>query len=65
MKKRNGWKIINDTLNLKTEAEVKDLLDFEVENERRATILVRLHQRWSALRTARERIELLLKAQRP
>jgi len=33
----------------------------EIENERRYTFLVRIHQRLSALRASRERKELLVK----
>ena len=47
------------TLSQKTEAEVKAMLDAEVDGKRRATILRRLHQRYSSLRAARERRELL------
>jgi len=45
-----------------TEAEVLALLDSERAGQRRVSILERLHQRYTALRTARERVELLKEA---
>jgi len=53
------WHSMVKTLSQKTEAEVKAMLDAEVDGKRRATILRRLHQRYSSLRAARERRELL------
>jgi len=37
----------------------------ERQKERRVTVLERLHQRYSALRTVRERMEILNEAKRP
>jgi len=41
------------------------LLNEERQKERRVTVLERLHQRYSALRTVRERMEILNEAKRP
>ena len=43
-----------------TDRDLETLLAREIENERRYTFLVRIHQRLSALRASRERKELLV-----
>ena len=53
------WKELNDQLADLTEQEVKDLLEDEIANARRSTILVRLHQRYTTLRMLRERAALM------
>ena len=53
------WKELNDQLADFTEQEVKDLLEEETRHARRSTILVRLHQRYTALRMLRERAALM------
>lgn len=53
------WKELNDQLADLTEQEVKDLLEEEIANARRSTILVRLHQRYTVLRMLRERAALM------
>jgi hypothetical protein len=57
-----NWRDLNKKLNLLTEQQVLDLLNAERAGARRVTFLERLHQRYTALRTARERIELLQEA---
>ena len=57
-----NWRDLNKKLNLLSESEVLALLEAERAGQRRATFLERLHQRYTALRTARERIELLQEA---
>lgn len=57
-----NWRELNKKLNLLTESEVLELLNAERVGQRRVTFLERLHQRYTALRTARERIELLQEA---
>ncbi len=64
MKKLN-WRSLNDQLPTMTEEEVFAMLTHESMNERRSSILERLHQRYCALRDARERIEVMAKAVRP
>ena len=57
-----NWRELNKKLNLLSESEVLELLNAERVGQRRVTFLERLHQRYTALRTARERIELLQEA---
>lgn len=57
-----NWRELNKKLNLLSENEVLELLNAERAGARRVTFLERLHQRYTALRTARERIELLQEA---
>jgi hypothetical protein len=49
-------------LSSKTEAEVLEMLDAERNGAKRITILERLHQRYTTLRAARERIEIMKEA---
>jgi hypothetical protein len=44
------------------EASVFAMLEHERANERRVSVLQRLHQRYNTLRVSRERIELLQEA---
>ena len=57
-----SWRSLNHSLNLKSEAEVLELLEYERSHERRLSVLQRLHQRYNSLRVARERIEILKEA---
>jgi hypothetical protein len=57
-----NWRELNKRLNLLSESEVLALLEAERTGQRRVTFLERLHQRYTALRTARERVELLQEA---
>lgn len=63
--KKLSWRALNDMLPSLTEEEVFAMLTHESLNERRSSILQRLHQRYCALRDARERIEIMAKAVRP
>jgi hypothetical protein len=56
------WRSINHTLSSKTEAEVLEMLLLERQTQKRVTILERLHQRYTTLRAARERIEIMKEA---
>jgi hypothetical protein len=58
-----NWRKLNKELALMTEEQVLSLLNEERAGAKRISILERLHQRYTALRTARERIELLKEAQ--
>ena len=53
------WRDINSNLNKCTEEEVFHMIQEERKEGRRLSVLLRLHQRFCVLRTARERIELL------
>ena len=55
----NSWRSINRRLNAMTEDEVKATLMAELDGERRVTVVERLHQRFTALRATRERLELM------
>jgi len=57
-----NWRDLNRKLNLLSEAEVLALLEDERTGARRVTFLERLHQRYTMLRAARERVELLKEA---
>ena len=57
-----NWRELNKKRNLLSESEVLELLEAERVGQRRVTFLERLHQRYTALRTARERVELLQEA---
>lgn len=57
-----NWRELNKKLNLLSESEVLALLEAERVGLRRVAFLERLHQRYTALRTARERVELLQEA---
>lgn len=63
--KRLSWRALNDKLPMLTELEVRELLDSERSTNRRASHLLRLHQRYCALRDAREREEVLNDARYP
>jgi len=54
-----NWRSMIAVLSDLTESELKDALDAELKTHKRPAIARRLHQRYSALRTARERDELL------
>ena len=56
------WRRLNDQLSAMTEQQVLDLLNDERQNGKRATMLARLHQRYTTLRAARERQEILKEA---
>ncbi len=54
-----NWRSMIAVLSDLTENELKAALDAELKTHKRPAIARRLHQRYSALRTARERDELL------
>lgn len=59
------WRFLNESLSTMTEGEVQDELDYEMVTLKRASIILRLHQRIGTLRINRERAELLSLAERP
>ena len=63
--KKQSWRALNDVLPSLSEDEVFALLTEEQLNERRSSHLQRLHQRYCALRDARERIEIMSGAIKP
>jgi len=54
-----NWRELNARLSSLREDELAAMIEEERRGERRATLLVRMHQRFTALRTLRERRELL------
>lgn len=54
-----NWRELNETLNSLDEQKVLALLNEERKDRRRVTVLTRLHQRYTILRAARERREIL------
>lgn len=57
-----NWRELNQKLNLLTEEQVLQMLNDERIGARRVSVLQRLHQRYTVLRAARERVELLKEA---
>lgn len=56
--KTYSWRALTDILSTLDEEEVGNLLELELEGEKRWSIVQRLHQRYTILRAAREREEL-------
>lgn len=56
---KSAWHDLNVLLSMRTEDQVKAMLDEEVAVHKRATYLIRIHQRYTTLRAQRERKELL------
>ena len=56
------WRKLNDQLALMSEEDVLSLLNQERATTKRMTVLARLHQRYTTLRAARERQEILKEA---
>ena len=59
------WRSLNNVLHSLTEQEVLNLLTEERSTLRRSSMLKRLHQRYTALRADRERIEIMKEAIHP
>ena len=59
------WRKLNAELRTLDEVKVLQMLTDEREVGKRVAILERLHQRYTTLRAARERIEILHEARRP
>ena len=57
-----NWRKLNKEIALMSEDQVLDLLNQERAGAKRISIMERLHQRYTALRTSRERMELLKEA---
>lgn len=59
---QTNWRKLNKELALLSEEQVLTLLNEERAGRRRLSILERLHQRYTTLRAARERMEILKEA---
>lgn len=55
-----SWHELNKHLNHLSEQDLKEMLVHEAANRRRSDVLTRIHQRFTAIRTKRERKELLM-----
>jgi hypothetical protein len=60
-----NWREINKVLPDLDENTIKKMLDAERVGEQRQSVLIRLHQRYTMLRAARERMEILGDAEFP
>lgn len=54
-----NWRELNKVLHTLDEDTVRRLLEDERKGEQRQSVLIRLHQRYTILRAARERVEIL------
>ncbi len=54
-----SWQEINDTVCDLSEPQLVALMEQELAGAKRTTVLVRLHQRYTRVRAARERQEML------
>lgn len=57
-----NWRKLNKDLPLMSEDQVLEMLNQERSGPRRVSVLERLHQRYTTLRAARERREILREA---
>lgn len=55
-----SWRNLNAVIGVLNEDQVSKMMAHEMSNGQRDSFITRLHQRYTALRTARERAELLL-----
>ena len=54
-----NWRELNARLSSLREDALANLIEEERQGERRTTLMIRMHQRFTALRAMRERRELL------
>ena len=54
-----SWHTVNKAMSTMTEEDVKFAMNREMVGNRRKDVVVRLHQRYTILRAARERQELI------
>ena len=59
------WRKLNVELKTLDETKVLEMLNYEINSAKRVSVLERLHQRYTALRASRERIEILKGANKP
>lgn len=57
-----NWRNINKELPHLTEEQVLQMLNDELAGRKRASILERLHRRYTTMRATRERLEILKQA---
>lgn len=54
-----NWDTFHEFLPTMREDQIEALFDYEVANKRRKSFILRLHQRFTSLRMARERKEIM------
>lgn len=54
-----NWRDFNDLVGAISESQLKEMLVYEIGHENRKSFVERLHQRYNAMRVARERGELM------
>ena len=54
-----NWRELNARLGSLREDELEQMIRTEMKGERRPTLLIRMHQRFTVLRSLRERREIL------
>jgi hypothetical protein len=54
-----NWRELNARLGSLREDELENMIQAELKGERRPTLLIRMHQRFTVLRNLRERREIL------
>lgn len=54
-----SWRELNSKLSGMSEPELLELIESELKGAKRTTVLVRLHQRYTMVRAARERDEMI------
>jgi hypothetical protein len=59
------WRKFQSELPNYSEADLRALLDEELTQHRRVTMLERIHQRYCTMRTNRERMEILKQGKAP
>jgi hypothetical protein len=57
--KEMSWRELNTLIHQLSELQLLRLLNDELNGLKRATILIRLHQRYTIVRATRERLEIL------
>ena len=57
-----NWRELNARLGSLREDELEQMIREELKGERRPTLLIRMHQRFTVLRSLRERREILSSA---
>ena len=60
-----SWRKFQSELPNYSEADLRALLDEELTQHRRVTMLERIHQRYCTMRTTRERMEILKQGKAP
>lgn len=60
-----NWRQLNARLGSLREDELEQMIQEELQGERRSTLLIRMHQRFTVLRNLRERRELVNAAASP